>query len=163
MRTHSYVVILALAFSGAASSTSPFASTDELSRWLNYYYLKPQPKLTVSSLPVLDAAMRENKNRSLADEVSRGGLRSFYARIFAANDAVVRELEASMGGFSEGVQAFAREALRRCDTVECDRLIETLKSGNFVTAPGPSAPSPSTLDDSWAAFFATGDTRYVER
>ena len=157
MRLCSMWMALALVFSGSASSEPPFANTDELSRWLTYYYLKPQPDLTVRSLPALDAAMRENKQRSLADEVGRGGLRSFYASIFAANDPVVRELEASMDGFSEDLRSFAGEALRRCATAECRRVRGSLKVTDSAAVPGPN-----TLDDSWAAFFATGDTRYVD-
>jgi hypothetical protein len=157
MQIRGPLIVLALLFSGAASCNSPFASTEELQRWLTYYYVKPQPELTVRSLPVLDAAMRENKNRSLADEVGRGGMRSFYAKVLEANDPVVRELEAELASLSEDIQTFAREALRRCGSAECARVVETLKPGV-----SESAPSASTLDDSWAAFMATGDTRYVD-
>ncbi len=157
MYIREWSIALALLFSGAASSGSPFASTDELQRWLTYYYLKPQPELTVRSLPVLDAAMREGKKRSLADEASRGGLRTFYAKVLEANDPVVRELETSVQSLSEEVSAFAREALRRCGSAECARVV-----GEFEPEDGEAEPSASTLDDSWAAFMATGETRYVD-
>jgi hypothetical protein len=152
-------LLVALAFfaSGTAIGKPAFGSAEELNRWLTYYYLKPQPELAVASLPMLDAAMREHKCRSLADEVSRGGLRTFYAKVFEANDSAVAELEAARPGLSPEVRAFAQEALRRCASAECARVAGPSEHGE-----SDGEASVSMLDDAWAAFMATGDTRFVD-
>ena len=97
------------------------------------------------------------EGRSLADEANRGGMRTFYAKIFEQNPSVVRQIEPLLPTWPTGHQAFVHEALRRCGTETCRQVLKA-----------PAAPSsasqetdPGTLDDSWAAFFATGDERYV--
>lgn len=128
---------------------------DDVQDWLTYYYLEPRPERALSSLDVLDRELQK-AGRSLADEVNRGGLRSFYARVFAANDGVVRDLAARMPSLPAGQRAFVREALRRCGTAACKKVV-----GSEATSAEHKMTDPGTLDDSWASFFATGDARYV--
>jgi hypothetical protein len=141
----------------AAAAEEPFRSPEELQAWLTYYYLKPRPELTIPSLAFMERELEKAKGRSLADEVTRGGMRTFYAKILEQNPSIVREIEPALSGWSTGQQAFVREALRRCGTEVCLRIL------NVPSPPlGQAAqPDPGTLDDSWAAFFATGDEKYV--
>jgi hypothetical protein len=140
----------------AASQSQP--SIEEVHLWLTYYYLKPRPELTVPSLGVIDRELQKEEGRSLADEVGRGGMRTFYARVFEQNVAVVEEAAQKLPSMPTGQQAFIREALRRCGTPDCARVLGA-QSADRVT---PPRQDPGTLDDSWAAFFATGDAKYVQ-
>jgi hypothetical protein len=105
----------------------------------------------------MDRELRAQKGRSLADEVGRGGMRSFYARVFADNPKVAEEAGVTLAGLPEGQKAFVVEALRRCGTAACKR---SLPAADVSPREG-AGPDPGTLDDSWASFFATGDGKYV--
>ena len=141
----------------AVAVDQPFRSTEEMQQWLTYYYLKPRPQLTLASLVVMDRELQKTKGRSLADEVSRGGMRTFYAKLFAQNDSLVSEVEQKLPSLPPSQRTFLREAFRRCSTSACERVLR-------VSLPPSKAAwqaEPETLDDSWAAFFATGDAKYV--
>lgn len=150
------VLHLALGLSSAALANGGSPWTVEMQQWMTYYYLNPQPQHAVAYLKPLNEALQAAKGRTLADEVSRGGLRSFYANIFAQSDATVRELEAALATQPEEIRAFALEALRRCGTSECLRV-----AGATATAPD-SGVGTEQLDDAWASFMATGEERYVQ-
>lgn len=135
----------------------PFRSAEEVQSWLTYYYLNPRPKLALKSLAIMDRELRARKGRSLADEVGRGGMRSFYARVFADNPKVAEEAGAALPSMPSGQREFVVEALRRCGTVACQRALPQ----GTAPATAVDSPDPGTLDDSWASFFATGDARYV--
>jgi hypothetical protein len=137
-------------------ATAPeFGSTDDLQQWLTYYYLRPRPELTIPSLALLDEQIERATGGSLADQSDRGGLRTFYAQVFAHNDAVVAALGRGLPKLPPHQQPFVREALRRCGTPACARAL------NEPRAPRASAVPPDSVDDLWAAFAATGDERYV--
>src|SRR5260370_37528266 len=75
------VVLLVL----AATAQEPFRSQAELQAWLTYYYLRPRPELTIPSLDFMERELQKAKGGSLADEVSRGGMGTFYAKILEQN------------------------------------------------------------------------------
>jgi len=135
----------------------PFRSAEEVQSWLTYYYLKPRPELALKSLAIMDRELRARKGRSLADEVERGGMRSFYARVFADNPKVADEAGVTLAGLPAGQKEFVVEALRRCGTAACKRSLPKGDAAPSATV----APDPGTLDDSWASFSATGDAKYV--
>ena len=157
MLTRLILVVVLILGSTLSWAKPPFASDDELNTWITYYYLNPKPELAVASLPFLNDAMVKFKNRSLAEYAQRGGIRSFYAKIFEANKSAVLELEKSMKGFPQDVQVFALEALRRCASAECIRVL-----GSALPVSSQATLAPTTFDDSWAAFMATGDGSYVQ-
>ncbi len=147
------VVLLVL----AATAQEPFRSQAELQAWLTYYYLRPRPELTIPSLDFMERELQKAKGGSLADEVSRGGMRTFYAKILEQNPSIVREIEPRLSTWSPGRQAFVREALRRCDAAVCRQVLNPASP----VSPQAAQPDPGTLDDSWGAFFATGDEKFV--
>jgi len=148
------ILTLTLVVALAAELAPP--SAEEIELWLTYYYLKPRPELTLSSLTVMERELQKT-GHSLAGEVDRGGMRSFYARVFAQNDALVEDVAAKLPSLPAEQQAFVREALRRCGTPACAQLI----GKSPPSAVNPQGVDPGTLDDSWASFFATGDAKYV--
>jgi len=150
-------MLLVLVLFGAFLAEAP-PSSEAVQLWFTYYYLKPRPELALPSLGVIERELQQEKGRSLADEVTRGGLRTFYAHVFAQNDALVREVERRLPTLSVGQQAFVREALRRCPSAACALVVP---AGPVALRRSPQ-PDPGTLDDAWAAFFATGDARYVD-
>ena len=139
-----------------AGPTQP--SPDELQLWFTYYYLKPRPELLLPSLNVVDRDLRREKRGSLAKEVNRGGLRTFYAKVLAQNDQVVGEVARRLSSLPRGQQAFITEALRRCGTQAC---LGALRTDSRRPSNRDQPATPEDLDDNWAAFFATGDERYV--
>jgi hypothetical protein len=147
------VMLLAL-----VAAPAPDLSIDEIQLWLTYYYLKPRPELTLPSLAIMERELQRTKGRSLADEVERGGMRTFYAKVFERNPSVVEEAAQKLSSMSPSQQAFTREALRRCGTPECAQAL----GSNALNPTAASGPDPGTLDDSWAAFFATGEAKYVQ-
>lgn len=142
---------LSSALAGAGSLWTP-----EMQQWMTYYYLNPRPERAVAYLKPLNEALLASKGRSLADEATRGGLRSFYGHVFARSDAAVRELEGALPTQPEEIRTFSLEALRRCGTPECVRV-----AGSSGSVPLPAADEQH-LDDAWASFMATGEEKYVE-
>jgi hypothetical protein len=141
----------------AAPQLTP--EVEKMQLWLTYYYLDPRPELALSSLDVIDREMQK-QGRSIEGEAARGGLRSFYARVFAQNDSLVAETAARLPTLPSGQQTFLREVLRRCATAACMKAL----GPGAATPPSPSAViDPATLDDWWAAFFATGEADYVRK
>jgi hypothetical protein len=145
-------LLTALVFAGEPV----FRTADDVQSWLTYYYLKPRPELTLQSLSVMDRELQARKGRSLGDEVGRGGLRSFYAHVFADNPKVAAEAGGALPTLPDGQRAFVVEALGRCATPACKSALPAASSPSL-----PTGPDPGTLDDSWASFFATGDAKYV--
>lgn len=148
-------MIGALALVAGLAAAPAFGSPEELRDWLTYYYLKPSPERTLASIPLMDEQLHKATGRSLADQVARAGMRTFYAKVFAQNDAVVDDLGRRLRSFSKNQQAFLREALRRCGTAACQHVLSP--TGGAVGGP----VEPTAVDDLWAAFAATGDERYV--
>jgi hypothetical protein len=131
-------------------------SSEDVQAWVTYYYLNPRPDLVIPSLDLVDRDLQRAQGRSLADEVNLGGIRTFYAKLLEQNPAVVREVERKLATLPVGQQAFMREALRRCGTDGCRAVLRSPSS-----PPAAVQLDPGALDDSWAAFFATGEEKYV--
>jgi hypothetical protein len=148
-------MILLLALCTAFLMDGP-PSMEEIEQWLTYYYLKPRPELTLPSLAVIDRELQKH-GRSLADEAGRGGMRSFYAQVFAHNPYVVDEAVRKLPSLPASQQAFVREALRRCGAPYCGDVLKT----SLSQPEAPKELDPGALDDLWAAYFATGEARYV--
>lgn len=132
-------------------------SQEEIGSFLTYYYLDPKPVQSLDYLEPLNTAYQEAKGLTLADVAERGGIRSFYAAIFASSPEAVREIERRLPDLPVDIRVFVNEAISRCDSAKCERL-----RGTPFHAPDEPL-SPSTLDDHWAAFGATGDRLYVEK
>lgn len=145
----------------AAVATAPpsFESMEQLRDWLTYYYLAPRPELILPSIALMEEQLHKATGRSLGDQVARGGMRTFYAEVFAQNDAVVVDLGRRFRKFGKGQRAFLREALRRCGTPACQRLAQPSGVGGAAAM----EPVSRTVDDLWAAFSATGKEEYVRQ
>src|SRR5205814_1484045 len=100
-------------------------------RGFTYYYLKPRPELVIPSLSGQDKEVQA-EGRSLAAEGERGGLRTFYAQIFAHNEPVVADLERALDSLPSAQQTFVRATLRRCAAPACSRVLKER----------PSPPTP---------------------
>ena len=148
------ISIVMMVLSSQAAQPSP----DELQSWLTYYYIKPRPELLLPSLAVMDRELQRAKRRSLSDQVGRGGMRTFYAKVLAQNDKIVEDVERQLPALPPGQQEFITEALRRCGTKACLRV---LKSDVPLPSGLDRITTPNDLDDRWGAFFATGDAKYV--
>jgi hypothetical protein len=134
-----------------------FDSADELQQWLTYYYLKPRPELVISSLALLDQQIQRATGTTLADQARRPGMRTFYAQLFAHDDAAATQVGRRLKSLPSSQRPFVRESLRRCGTSACARAL-----GDRRPPPTPAAElSAQELDDLWAAFAATGEEAYV--
>ena len=148
------LILSALALFAAGATA---ISDEEIGHWLAYYYLNPEPVEAINYLTPLNAAYLRNKGISLAGESERGGIRSFYAEILAASPEAVRELERTLPELDLDVRVFANAAIARCASDECKRI------RGFPLSEVEEPLSVAALDDYWAAFFATGDRKHVEK
>ena len=153
LRMFAMLLLSIVSLSTRAAGT---VSDDELGRWLNYYYLKPEPLQTLDYLVPLNESFKKHKGSSLAAQAERGGIRTFYAEILSTSDAAVIELEHRRGGLPSEIDVFVTEVLARCRSAECARVRGT------AFEPRTAELSTSSLDDHWAAFNATGDREHVD-
>jgi len=141
----------------AGSVAVPFRSLEEFQVWLANYYRKPQPELALPALPFVDRELGRLWGGSLAFETQRGGMRTAYAKIFEKNPALVREIDSTYPTWPESQRLFVKEALGRCAADLCRMAM----GGTTPPSRGPADTASGALDDSVAAFFVTGDERYI--
>lgn len=155
MHPWGYLMILEMLTAAVLLASHGEPSDEDLGKWVTYYYLNPQPEVAIDYLEPLNESFKRNKGTSLAEDSEQGGLRSFYAEILSASPEAVRLVESRLPDFSVDIRVFVNEAIRRCASVECERVRGTPYHAlnEPLSVPG--------LDDHWAAFFATGGKAHV--
>lgn len=153
---------------------APFSTPDDFDRFVSHYYENPEPDRVVPSL----LYMAREMGVPAEDNDARKGLVAFYAGILrrdpSANLAGVRD----MAALQDEAPAFLWQVLWFAGTPAARALLETLapprtspKWERWDRQRQSPPPDPLTLppEDAgalevfWGSFFATGDTRYVER
>jgi hypothetical protein len=152
------MMALGWALIGLLGTQAPALSAEDVRHWLKCYYLTPRPELAMAALQAMDRELaREGK--SLA---ARRDLRTFYGRLFAANPKMAPEASAALGTMPEGERLFVLAALRLCGTPTCVKALPTAAGQQSLDDPAYSVADTAVLD-SWAAFYATGDAKYVRQ
>jgi hypothetical protein len=153
------MTVLSLALVGVLAAEVPALSHADAQHWLTCYSRNPRPEVALAALQVMDREIQAHEGRSLAHE-RYAAFRTFYARVFAANPNVAAEAGAALDTLPEGQKVFVAAALRGCGTAACLKALPRAGVAEPVDDPSFSLMDAPVLD-SWAAFSATGDRRYV--
>ena len=144
-------------------------SAEDVSDWMSFYYLEPEPKQTTAAL----AAMRSEGLLSNPD--SREPVAAFLSFVFAANGEQLGALVPDMKGWTPDDRLAIGRALWYANTSPTLDLLRTkaveLDDAGLRKLVGLAVPviekvpidKPAVLDLQWGAFFATGDPKYVLR
>lgn len=146
-------------------------SVDDLTRWMTYYYLHPQPDLLPAALIFAD-------KEKLMDGDHLQTLQAFVARVFVANPARIPGWYQQLAPMSEQNRTKVLTAVWWSQTAEGKALLETIAKAvpeksqaefkKQIDAKPPQLDTmpietPMVLDMLWAAYCATGDQKYVQR
>jgi hypothetical protein len=158
----------------AAVDTSAPRSIDsgeDLERWMEFYYMHPQPDLLVQALHFAD--------RSGMVKQGEAPLTAFVSRVFAQNPKSIPGWAASLRDLSPNSRPMLWSALWWSSTIEgkdqLNKLATTYPNQadqdavlGQMAKPAQAIDEmtlnrPEVLDELWGAFSATGDEKYVNR
>lgn len=164
------VLLLATPPPATPKCPAPLASGGAVRRWRNYYYLHPCPEAASSALTVLD--------REGALESGPLGLAAFFGQIAAVNPPLAKAWVEQVRGNGQPAMFFVAQAIWFSRIADRDALLDSLARGaadsvrKYVgelkqdVAPEMGelvVDHPDTITVAWAAFFASGDVRYVHK
>src|SRR4051794_11492107 len=145
---------------------------EELSRWMVYYYLHPQPDAVVKSIMAMSSVGIFDNENALPPVIA------FYSRIFIQNPGRLRAWFAELERLPKDHRKIMWLALWHADTPETvaqlkliyekssasdkEQLKEMLQS-QPQSLTEIEIVSGAELDMLWGAFMATGDEKYVIR
>jgi hypothetical protein len=154
-------------------SIDHITTKDQLSEWLNYYYVHPRPDLVVSAMQFMSTQGK------LQEANAKTPYCVFLANVFAANAAKVETWFGELRSGPEDQKSALALVLWMTDTKGSQSLLKSLsKEGSptfqeYVTelAADDHRPdflhdeinSPGFLDALWVSFLVSGDERYVKR
>lgn len=143
----------------------------ELERWMEFYYLHPQPDLLVSALQYADSSGMVKQGEA--------PLTAFVSRVFAQNPKSIPGWVAQLKNLSPASKPMLWSSLWWSNTIEgkaeLNKLATTYTSTKDQDAvlgqmAKPSLPieqlelnRPEVLDELWGAYSATGDDKYLNR
>jgi hypothetical protein len=125
-----------------ASGQGSIRSRRGLDQFLTYYYTDPHPELVQSAIEYVAAS------GILVDDAAQAPTVAFFGEILARDKARIADWTAVIQRQPEP----ARSVLSRAVALSAD-------PARFIAA---DAPTPSRNDACWGAFFATGNTSYVD-
>jgi hypothetical protein len=154
-----------------ASAIKDITSVADIEQWTAYYYLFPQPDLTVKSILVAE-------QKGLLDcRTAAAPMLAFYSQVFAQNPKKLGVWIEQLKVLKPAHKEIIWGALKLANTEETKKQAHILESQLPLTARADVAKSsqsvvsieqmdvscPAVLDMLWASFFATGDERYIKR
>lgn len=175
------VVLLLVLGSGLCAQSRPeliksidrITTNDQLSEWLNYYYVHPRPDLVVSAMQFMSTQGK------LREANAKTPFCVFLANVFAANTAKVETWFGELRSGPEDQKSALALVLWMTDTKGSEGLLKSLsregspafqKYVNELAADDhrpdllhDEINSPGFLDALWVSFLASGDERYVKR
>lgn len=144
-------------------------TTDDLSRWMNYYYLHPQPDLMIQAIDYI-------QKNNLASNDARNSLIAFFSQLIAQNPQKLAAWTEHFKSMDERMKGILWTAMWQADTPESKKQLviftnslspEIKKATSKMPAPVAiekmPIQGPGALDRLWSCFCATGDERYVKR
>lgn len=146
-------------------------NVDDLTRWMTYYYLHPQPELVVAAVKMADQS-------NLLEGDSVAPFQAFLSKVFEANPQQVSTWFEQLGGVKDTSKTMLLTAVWWSNTAEGKTLLDNIAKGlpeksrvEFHKQIDKKAEdldkmaieSPDVLDILWGAFSATGDEKYVRR
>lgn len=153
------------------SAPKSIATGDDLERWMDFYYLHPQPELLTQAMHFADSSGMVKQGEA--------PLMAFTSRVFAQNPKKIPQWVSELGDLSPAARTTFWSALWWSNTIEgkesLNRLATSLPSERDKDAvlgqmAKPAQPieqmelnRPEVIDELWGAFTATGDEKYVNR
>lgn len=147
------------------------STVDDLSRWMTYYYLHPQPDLVVSAIQLAD-------QNNLLEGDSIAPFQGFLSRVFESNPEQIPTWFGQLGNIKDSSKTVVLTAVWWSNTKEGKTLLDNIANSlpdkskiEFHKQIDKKAEdldklaieSPDVLDILWGAFSATGDEKYVRR
>jgi hypothetical protein len=153
------------------SAPKSINAPEDLQRWMEFYYLHPQPELLVPALHFADSSGLVKQGEA--------PLTAFVSRIFAQNPKSIAGWTASLSDLSPASRPMLWSALWWSSTIEGKEQLNKLATSYpnprdqdavLSQMAKPSEPvdqmamnRPEVLDELWGAFSATGDEKYINR
>ena len=159
--------------------TTEVLSQDKLEKWLTFYYVNPQPELTVQVINSFVAT------KGFDESNLRRPYAAFFTEIFRQNpdklDGWIMKDLCGLNEYDTHTWDILTSALRMSDTSEGKQVLQKIREKS--TSPGKEyidsllnavvnssndirtmkISSANGLDTMWTGFFASGDKRYIEQ
>jgi len=147
------------------------STVDDLSRWMTYYYLHPQPEFVVAAIKLAD-------QNNLLEGDSVAPFQGFLSRVFESNPEQIPVWFGQLGTIKDSSKTVVLTAVWWSNTKEGKTLLENIANSlpekskiefhkqidkKAEDLDKLSIESPDILDILWGAFSATGDEKYVRR
>ena len=175
MKNVKNVFILTLALTMCVFGEDVSLSKDmvRIDKFLQGYYLHPQPEAVSEMLLLLDKVAKTFKNGEM--DGMEGPIIGFFSEIFRANSDKLDEWEKVIKGLSsKSLKVFLDGALCYADTEKSKEIFKKHAKWSFILKQryggGYVVPilkwdwlSPSSLDMCWGAFMASGNKEYVKK
>jgi hypothetical protein len=143
----------------------------DFEQWCTYYYLYPQPDLTVKAL------LSAEKSGMFDKRTAQVCLIAISSQIFRENPKQLSTWIKELSPMTTEHKKLIWKALWQANTIESRKEANVIAQQfpeknrppeltQFTPNPHPIESmelSPAVLDMLWASFFITGDERYVER
>lgn len=143
----------------------------DLERWTTYYYVYPQPDLTVKAILVSEQIGFLDRPTAAAPLIG------FFSQIFSQNPDKLPAWILELKPLKQNHKAIIYTALWLANTNESRKqaaiLLKELapdaqasitkSTAKVVPIQNMEICSPAVLDMLWTSFFATGDEKYVKR
>lgn len=154
-----------------SAAPKQISTVEELSRWMTYYYVHPQPDLLVSAVLFAD-----RNNLISGDYVVP--LQAFLSRVFAQNPDKIGVWFNELAPMKEANRTLLLTAIWWSNTSQGKQLLQQVAKGlpekpqaEFKKQIDSDPPlvqempidHTSLLDMLWASYSATGDEKYVKR
>jgi hypothetical protein len=132
------------------------------SKWLTFYYRKPEPERFVV----------EVRKMSKAEMLTKPGAEpptlAFLSRVLAANPEKIEAWMKALADLPEGDKAELHRAIWFSDTKESKAYLKDKSVAKYVNKDPPDIlqmeiESPDVLDMLWGYFFATGEEAPIRR
>ncbi len=146
-------------------------SVDDLSRWMTYYYLHPQPELVVAAIKLAD-------QNNLLEGDSVAPFQGFLSRVFERNPEQISVWFQDLGSIKDTSKTVVLTAVWWSNTAEGKTVLDNIANSMPEKAKVEfrkqidkkaedldkmAIESPDILDILWGAYSATGDEKYVKR
>jgi hypothetical protein len=170
MNSKTIVLIAIIICIGCATVAPPPKITDpvQLTNWVTYYYLKPEP----SQVPAMLNALLEEGLVSWPDSIA--SYAGFFAEIFFQNEDRVGQWVGNLRPQGASQTMFLLYAIALSDIPGKSALMQKLETASGVSlSSGPfphftgasimrfTPTSAADLDLLWGAFMASGSDRYI--
>jgi len=152
-----------------SSAVKEIKTTSDLSRWMNYYYLHPQPELTIKAIDYI-------QKNNLATPDARNSLIAFFSQVMTQNPQRLAAWTEHFKSLNNVMKGILWTAMWQANTLESKKQLVIFTNSlpadlkQATSKMPPPVPiekmpinGPGALDRLWSCFCVTGDERYVKR